>query len=118
MNCRPTGSPKTCILERGRAEDSALSSSLLRALAAALLEPFKGRLGARTILLVQLFEFVFPHILDRRHTVLGAPNGDDELRELELNRERVSVLRVLDQKRAEECYDGCRRFDHKLPSIA
>src|SRR5262245_13922138 len=67
---------------------------------------------------MQPLEIVFLHVLDRRNAVLRALERDDELGELELERERVAILSVLDQEYHEECHDRRRRVDDELPSVA
>ena len=94
------------------------SSRLLRRLAAAALEMLERLLGALAILLVHLLEIFLREVFRGRESVLGALHRDDQLRKLELQRERVPVLGVLDQEHHQERDDGGRGVDHELPGVA
>ena len=81
-NCRPTGSPKTCIRRPAIApcgQPARLSSGSRRRSRCSSVV-----VGALAILLVQLLEILLRQIFGRRESVLGAAHRDDQLGKLEL----------------------------------
>ena len=55
-----------------------------------VLETIEHVFGALSVAFVQPFELLFRQVLDRRHFVLGAMHGDDQLGELDLQTPSVS----------------------------
>src|SRR5262245_61735456 len=114
MSCPPTGSPRTSTPSDRRSRSTLPRARVVTPLA----ELIERLLGARTIFIVQALQILILHVLDRCETVLGPADRDDQFGKLELDRERVAVLGVLDQKHHQECDDGGRRVDDELPGIA
>ena len=79
---------------------------------------FERGVGALAQFLMQFFELVVRKIFGRSEAVLGFVHREDQLRELELQRHRVAVLRVLNQEHHQERDDRGRRIDHELPRVA
>ena len=67
---------------------------------------------------MQLLELIVAEILDRGEFVLCALHCQNEFGQLELDRQDVAVLRVLDQENHQERDDRGRRVDHELPCVA
>ena len=65
-----------------------------------------------------MFSSVFPAVFPRRPARCGRLEGQDQLRELDLQRERVAILRRLYQEDHQERDDGCARIDYELPCVA
>ena len=63
-------------------------------------------LGAAAAILVQIFEFLVSEILDRGEFVLRPLHGEHQLGQLELDRQGVTVLGILNQKHHQECDNG------------
>src|SRR5579871_5745711 len=65
---------------------------------------------ALQVILLELFE------IEQR--VVRTLRRPDQLVELDLDRFRIAVLRVLDHEHHQESYDGGRGVDHELPGVA
>jgi len=82
------------------------------------LDVLTGHIRARSAIIVQLLKLFIGEILDRSELILCPLHCQHELRQFELNRKRVTVLRVLDQEHHQKCHDSRAGVDHELPSIA
>lgn len=76
------------------------------------------RLGAGTAVLVQFLKLFIGKVLDRSEFILCALHSEHEFRQFELDRQRVPVLRILNQEYHKESDDCGAGVDHQLPSIA
>ena len=82
------------------------------------LDVLKGHLRTSSAIIVQLLKLFIGEILNCSELVFRPLHCQHELRQFELNRKRVAVLRVLDQEHHQECHDGRAGVNHQLPSIA
>ena len=77
-----------------------------------------GRLGTQSVkLLLQLLELFVGQLLEIDQLVARALESANELVELDVNRDRVPVLRVLDQEHHEKGDDRRAGIDDELPRI-
>ena len=74
--------------------------------------------GAAAAIVVQFIEFFVSKILDRGEFILGSLHGKDQFGQLELDRQCVAVLRILNQKHHQERDDGGAGIDDQLPCVA
>ena len=77
----------------------------------------EGDFGPAAAILVQIFEFFVGEILDRSKFVFGALHGQHQFGQLELDRQCVAVLRILNQKHHQECDNGGAGIDDELPRV-
>lgn len=66
---------------------------------------------------LQHVEFLLAQRFDINQPVAGPVHGGDQLVELQVNRQRVLVLRPLNQKDHQEGDDGRAGVDHELPRV-
>ena len=74
--------------------------------------------GPALKVLVQFFELLLREILRSRQAILSLARRHDQLGQLELHREGVAILSVLNQEHHQECDDRGARVDDQLPGIA
>src|SRR5262249_49336087 len=74
--------------------------------------------GAPAVFFMELFQIFLRHIFDGGETILGAANDDDELGELELERESVPILAVLKEEDHQKRDDRGCCIDNELPGVA
>src|SRR5688572_29358618 len=74
--------------------------------------------GQRFVMRSQAFEIFLFQLLQIEQGIVGTVRGSNQLVELELDRYRVTVLRVLDQEHHQESDDGSPCVDNQLPGIA
>ena len=67
---------------------------------------------------MQLLQFFLRQVLDGGNLIFGPLDRNDQLGKLELDRERIAVLGVLNEKHHEKCHDRRRGVDDELPGIA
>lgn len=67
---------------------------------------------------LRFFEFFVRRLLDTSNVVARVPGRQDQLVELQLQGQRVAVLRRLDQKDHKKRHDRRARVDNELPSVA
>ena len=82
------------------------------------LDVLTSHLRTSSAIIVQLLKLFIGQVLDRGELVLRPLHRQHELRQFELYRKSVAVLRVLDQEYHQKCHDGGAGIDHELPSIA
>jgi hypothetical protein len=63
-------------------------------------------------------KYVIGRLLDAGEVVARVLGGDDQFVELQLERQRISVLRCLNEKHHQKGDDGGAGVDHQLPGIA
>jgi hypothetical protein len=69
------------------------------------------------VLVREPLEFVVGQVLDVNHLVLRLVDRFNDLIELEVNRARIPVLRILDQEYDQKCDDSRAGIDNELPGI-
>src|SRR4029453_2394316 len=67
--------------------------------------------------LLQGEELLLRESLNIDEAVAGALESRDKLVQLQMDRQRVLVLRTLDEKHHQERDNGCSRIDHELPCV-
>ena len=82
------------------------------------LDVLTGHIRARSAIIVQLLKLFIGEILDRSELILCPLHCQHELRQFELDRKRVAVLRILDQEYHQKSHDCRAGVDHQLPSVA
>jgi hypothetical protein len=67
--------------------------------------------------LLQGEEFLLRESLNIDEAVTGALESRNKLVQLQMDRQRVLVLRTLDEEHHQERDNGCSRIDHELPCV-
>ena len=74
--------------------------------------------GTPAIILVHPLQVLIRHLFRHSQFVLRPMDRQDQLGELDLQRQRVPVLRILDEEHHEKRNDGGRGVDHQLLGVA
>jgi len=69
------------------------------------------------VVFVKYANLVFGKVLDIDQSVTGSLHGDDNLIELQMYRQRILVLRSLNQKHHQKGDNGRARVYHQLPGV-